>query len=77
VPQPAFVLDISDFWEKKREAIECYRSQFIEGRPSDPPTFLDRLRDQAATWGLSIGTQYGEPFATREPLGLSSLRELV
>ena len=77
VPQPAFVLDISDFWEKKREAIECYRSQFIEGRPSDPPTFLDRLRDQAATWGFSIGTQYGEPFATREPLGLSSLRTLV
>ena len=36
VPQPAFVLDISDFWEKKREAIECYRSQFIEGRPSEP-----------------------------------------
>jgi bacillithiol biosynthesis deacetylase BshB1 len=77
VPQPAFVLDISDFWAKKREAIECYRSQFIEGRPSDPPTFLDRLRDQAATWGFSIGAQYGEPFATREPLGLSSLRELV
>ena len=77
VPQPAFVLDISDFWEKKREAIECYRSQFIEGRPSDPPTFIDRLRDQAATWGFSIGALYGEPFATREPVGLSSLRTLL
>jgi bacillithiol biosynthesis deacetylase BshB1 len=76
-PQPAFVLDISDFWEKKREAIESYRSQFIEGRPSEPPTFIDRLRDQAATWGFSIGTLYGEPFATREPVGLSSLRTLL
>ncbi len=77
VPQPAFVLDISDFWEKKREAIACYRSQFIEGRPSDPPTFIDRLRDQAAAWGFSIGALYGEPFATREPVGLSSLRTLL
>ena len=75
--QPAFVLDISDFWEKKREAIESYASQFIEGRPSERPTFLDRLRDQAATWGFSIGDLYGEPFATREPVGLSSLRTLL
>ena len=28
LPQPAFVLDISDSWEKKRAALECYRSQF-------------------------------------------------
>lgn len=77
VPQPAFVLDISPFWEKKRAAIECYRSQFIEGRSDEPPTFIDQLRDQAAFWGWSIGTRYGEPFASREPLGLTSLSGLV
>jgi bacillithiol biosynthesis deacetylase BshB1 len=77
VPQPAFVLDISQFWDRKRAAIECYRSQFIEGRPQQPPTFVDRLRDQAAMWGWSIGAAYGEPFASREPVGLSSLRGLM
>ena len=77
VPQPAFVVDISPFWEKKQEAIACYRSQVIEGRPQDPPTFLDRLRDQASTWGWSIGTRYGEPFASREPVGIGSLQGLV
>ena len=77
VEKPAFVLDISGVWEKKRAAIECYRSQFITGRPSQPPTFLDRLRDQAAFWGWSIGTDYGEPFASREPVGLASLRDLA
>jgi LmbE family N-acetylglucosaminyl deacetylase len=77
VEEPAFVLDISQVWEKKRAAIECYQSQFISGRPSEPPTFLDRLRDQAAFWGGSIGTAYGEPFASREPVGLASLRDLV
>jgi N-acetylglucosamine malate deacetylase 1 len=77
VPQPAFVLDISDYWDRKRTAIECYRSQFIEGRPQTPPTFLDRLRDQAATWGFTIGTRYGEAFASREPIGLSTLKGLT
>lgn len=70
--QPAFVLDISRHWAQKRAAIECYRSQFIEGRPSEPPTFIDRQRDQAAYFGSLIGTAYGEPFAVREPLGLTS-----
>ena len=77
IPQPAFVLDISDYWEKKLAAIAAYRSQFIEGRPSEPPTLLDRLRDQAATWGWSIGTRFGEPFASREPIGVGSITALV
>jgi bacillithiol biosynthesis deacetylase BshB1 len=77
VEKPAIVLDISRHWERKLAAIACYRSQFIEGRPSEPPTFLDKLRDQAAFWGQSIGVAYGEPLSSREPLGASSLRDLV
>ena len=77
LPQPAFVLDISRYWDRKRSAIECYRSQFTEGRPPEPPTLIDRLRDQAATWGWSIGVQYGEAFASREPLGLTTLSGLI
>jgi len=77
VEKPAFVLDISPFWEQKRAAIECYRSQFITGRPTESPTFMDRLRDQAAFWGWSIGAAYGEPFASKEPVGLGSLRDLI
>jgi bacillithiol biosynthesis deacetylase BshB1 len=77
IAQPAFILDISDYWEQKQAAVACYESQFIEGRPQDPPTFLDRLRDRTATWGLAIGTRYGEPFASREPIGLKSLSGLL
>jgi N-acetylglucosamine malate deacetylase 1 len=77
IPQPAFVLDISPYWEKKLAAIQCYHSQVIEGRAQETPTLLDRLRDQAAVWGWSIGTRYGEPFASREPIGLASIQGLV
>jgi len=76
-PQPAFVLDISSHWETKRAAIECYQSQFVTGRSQDSPTFLERLRDEAAYWGKSIGVRYGEPFASREPIGLRTLAGLV
>lgn len=76
-PQPAFILDISDWWEQKLAAIRCYHSQFVEGRPTEPPRFLDRLRDEAAYWGKTIGTRYGEPYACREPLGMSTVEHLI
>lgn len=75
--QPAFVLDISQQWEQKAAAIAAYQSQFITGRSTEPPTFLDGLRDEAAYWGKTIGVRYGEPFTSREPLGLQSMADLV
>jgi bacillithiol biosynthesis deacetylase BshB1 len=77
VPQPDFVLNISDYWDKKLAAIECYHSQFILGRSPEPPTFLDSLRDSAAFWGRSIGKPFGEPYACREPIGVSSMDRFV
>jgi len=77
IPQPAFIVDVSEFWERKLAALRCYRSQLIEGRPEGPPTLLDQLRDQAAVWGWAIGARYGEPFASREPIGLASMKGLM
>jgi bacillithiol biosynthesis deacetylase BshB1 len=76
-PQPAFILDISHEWAQKEAAIGCYQSQFVLGRPQTSPTFLEQLRDQAAYWGQLIGARYGEPFACREPVGLSSMQSLL
>ena len=77
LPQPAFVLDISDQWDRKLAALQCYHSQFIQGRENETPTFLERMRDYAAWWGQAIGARYGEPFACREPIGLSSMQALI
>jgi bacillithiol biosynthesis deacetylase BshB1 len=76
-PKPAFIIDISDHVETKLRALGCFASQFIEGRPTTSPTFLDSLRDRARYWGWAIGAAYGEPFASREELGLRSLRDLL
>jgi bacillithiol biosynthesis deacetylase BshB1 len=76
-PRPSFVLDITPHLETKMRAIACYRSQFIEGRPTTPPTLLDDLRDRARYWGWAAGTGYGEPFVCREEIGLRGLRDLA
>jgi bacillithiol biosynthesis deacetylase BshB1 len=75
--KPSFVVDVSAFHERKLQAVRCYHSQFIEGRPTTPPTFLDDLRDRDRFWGWAIGAMYGEPFVCREEVGLRNLRDLM
>ncbi|MEM7453757.1 MAG: bacillithiol biosynthesis deacetylase BshB1 [Planctomycetota bacterium] len=73
---PAFVLDISDQWERKLESIRCYKSQFETGR-NESPSFLEQYEHEAAAWGRSIGVAYGEPFACREPIGMTGFESLI
>jgi bacillithiol biosynthesis deacetylase BshB1 len=75
--QPAFVVDISQFWPQKRASLECYASQFVTGREDLNPSVIDRVETHCAYFGHLIGTQYGEPFACREPVGLVSLDGVV
>lgn len=75
--QPDWIVDISQHWDRKLAAMRAYESQLITGRPTEPASMLDRIRDEAAYWGKLIDRGYGEPFATREPLALDSLRDLV
>jgi N-acetylglucosamine malate deacetylase 1 len=75
--QPAFVVDISQHWDKKQKSIASYVSQFITGREHIQPSMLDQLRDEASYWGKQIGTAYGEPFASREPIGMKTLGDLI
>lgn len=70
---PSFVLDASPHFEKKLAALDCYRSQFVAGRKA-PVT--DTVRTVAAYWGWTIGAAFGEPFRTREEVGVSSLLDV-
>jgi bacillithiol biosynthesis deacetylase BshB1 len=76
-PKPSFVVDVTAHHDAKMRALACYQSQLVTGRPAAPPTLLDDVRDRARYWGWSIGTAYGEPFVSREEVGLRGLRDFV
>jgi len=49
----------------------------VTGREHMDPSFLDQLKIEAAYWGKTIGVKYGEPYNSREPIGLSGFDKLV
>ena len=75
-PKPSFVFDISPHIEQKMQAVRCYESQMIQGRSEEHPTVLDDIKDRARYWGWTIHRAYGEPFASREEIGIQSFLPL-
>lgn len=79
---PAFVLDISDVWERKMEAIKAYQSQFessengIKTAISDPG-FLKLVEARAVWFGAMIGAAYGEPYYMPGPVPVAELPDLT
>lgn len=74
VRPPAFVIDITDTWDRKWASLRCYESQLPADGPR--PTVLDRVDTAAAWWGSTINTLRGEPFYAREPIGLRGFGDL-
>ncbi|MCI0750723.1 MAG: bacillithiol biosynthesis deacetylase BshB1 [Flammeovirgaceae bacterium] len=80
--QPDFVVDISDFWQKKVDAIKAFKTQFFDANSKEPETYISRpifiefIEARAKELGHSIGVQYGEGFTSGAALGVNSLFDL-
>jgi bacillithiol biosynthesis deacetylase BshB1 len=81
--KPDFVVDVSDYEDKKFEAIRAYSSQFYDPNSKEVETyisdrsFLDVIRYQSAILGKSIGAQLGEGFQVQRYLGVNDLTQLI
>lgn len=79
--KPTFVVDISDDFETKLNAIRCYGSQFDgalqagEVYPTGDP-FYHVLRHQASHYGSLIRCRFGEPFWTSETMRVDDISTL-
>ncbi len=79
--KPTFVVDISESFEKKLQAIAAYASQFGEAvqagevYPNGEPLF-DLIRHHAAHYGSLIRCRYGEPFYTTETMRIEDVSTL-
>jgi bacillithiol biosynthesis deacetylase BshB1 len=79
--KPTFVVDISEEFELKLEAISCYSSQFegvLEAGELYPTgqAFLDLIRTQNQHYGSLIRTAYGEPFITDETVRVDDVVDM-
>ena len=77
VERPSFLLDISGQNEAKIRAMRAYRSQLIDNQPEGKPGVIDSVCDRTRFWGHTVGVRHAEPFASREPIGLSGLDRLL
>ncbi len=79
--KPTFVVDISDQFERKMQAIRCYASQFDGARSAGEifPTGQDLyglIAVQSGHYGSLIRTRYGEPFHTEETMAVDDVVRL-
>jgi len=77
VERPSLVIDISDQLEAKDQALRCYRSQLVDNQSAGKPGVIDSVCDRTRFWGHMVGVEHAEPFASREPVGLTSLDHLL
>ncbi|RMH26511.1 MAG: bacillithiol biosynthesis deacetylase BshB1 [Planctomycetota bacterium] len=75
VADPSFVFDITGCVDTKIDAIRAYHTQFV--LPEKNRKVVDWVAASAVYFGSRIGTDAGEPFHTREPVGLNSLASLA
>jgi len=79
--KPDFVVDVTDFWERKIESIRAYGSQVTAEGEDDRGTktfirssaFWDVLEARCKLAGGMIGVKYGEPFYCDAPARIQDI----
>jgi bacillithiol biosynthesis deacetylase BshB1 len=79
---PSFIVDITDVYDIRQNAVRAYKSQFYNPQSKDPETllskksFLDFIDTRAKFYGQMIGVQYGDPLHSVNPFGVNDLFDL-
>ncbi len=77
VERPSLLMDISQQLDAKVSALKCYRSQLVDNQPDGRPGVIQSVCDRTRFWGHMVGVLHAEPFASREPVGLTGLDQLL
>jgi bacillithiol biosynthesis deacetylase BshB1 len=80
---PDFVIDISEVFDKKLEAIKAYTTQFHNTESNEPqtyistPDFLDSVVYRHKWFGKMIGVKYAEGFITEKMTGFKNFDAFI
>jgi bacillithiol biosynthesis deacetylase BshB1 len=83
--KPDFVIDVSDVFDKKIEAIKAFTTQFYTAKEigKEPqtyissPEFLESVINRAKMFGRMIGVKFAEGFLSKKMIGFKSLDSLI
>jgi bacillithiol biosynthesis deacetylase BshB1 len=80
--KPDFVVDVTDFIDRKLEAIQAYKTQFYDPKSLEPETpisgkdFFDFVKGKMRQFGRPIGVEFAEGFTVERELGVHNLFDL-
>ena len=81
--KPDFVVDVSDFMNKKIDAVMAYSSQFYDPKSEEPQTpitsknFTDSIEYRARDLGRLIGVEFAEGYTTERYVAVENLDKLI
>lgn len=77
------IVDVSDTWQTRMEAVRAYKTQFYTKGVQGPETFLatetfiEWVEGRGAQYGAQIGVKRGEPYLLRNPVPVSDPVDLL
>ena len=80
---PDFVVDISDFMEKKMEVCKAYKTQLFDANSKDPIThtatkdFMESITYRAQDLGRLSGVDYAEGFVSERLLAFKNFDGII
>ncbi|MDG1658437.1 MAG: bacillithiol biosynthesis deacetylase BshB1 [Crocinitomicaceae bacterium] len=80
--KPDFVVDVTEYYDRKMESISCFKSQFFNPESTEPETpisgkgFTEFVASRMMELGRPIGAKYGEGFTVERFIGVESLFDL-
>lgn len=82
--KPDIVVDITPFFEKKKEAILAFGSQFYNPNNTNEPEtpistldFMEYVEGRAREFGRLINVTFGEGYTVKRPIGTNNLMNLL
>lgn len=84
IPQePDFIVDVTDEWDVKMEAVKAFKTQFFDPDSKEPntyissPRFMEMVNSRGVHYGHEIGVRYGEGFTVERRIGVDDITTLI
>ena len=80
---PDFIIDVSNYFDIKINAINCFKSQFYDPESKETESyistkeFMSFIKSRSIEMGQAIGVSHGEGFTSENKLKINSLENFI